>query len=137
MTKFIEEPFDQKTVAIDFDAVVSRYYGWRGKGVFGIPVEGARESLDLLQKAGRRVIINTSRSETWLIEEYMEKYNIPFNYINFNPDNIRFHLSPAKVAADVYVDDRGLRFDGNWKKTFAEIINFVPWWKRNETETPT
>lgn len=137
MTKIIEEPFDQKSVAIDFDAVVSHYYGWQGKGVFGVPIKGARESLDLLRKAGRRVIIHTSRVETWLIAEYMKKHSIPYHFINHNPDNVYYHLSPLKVAADVYVDDRALRFDGNWEKTFTEIINFVPWWKKGETETPT
>ncbi len=137
MTKIIKEPFDQKAIAIDFDAVVSEYYGWQGKGVFGVPVKGAKESLDWLKQAGYRVIINTSRQETWLIAEYMEKHSIPYDYINFNPENVRLHLSPVKVVADVYIDDRALRFDGNWKKTLLEAVHFKPWWKKDETKKTT
>lgn len=137
MTGIIEKPFDQKSIAIDFDAVVSEYYGWQGKGVFGVPVKGARESLDWLKQAGYRVIIDTTRAETWLIAEYMKKHSIPYDYINFNPENLRQHLSPVKVVADVYVNDRGLRFDGDWKKTLLEIIRFKPWWKKGRDETIT
>lgn len=131
----MKKPMEQKTVAIDFDAVVSEYYGWQGKGVFGVPVKGAKESLDWLRQAGYRVIIFTSRVETWLIEEYMKKHEIPYDFINHNPDNIRLHLSPVKVRADVYVDDRALRFEGDWEQTLLEVVRFIPWWKKDETET--
>jgi len=118
------------TIAIDFDAVISRYSGWKGKGIFGEPVSGAKAALNWLMNAGYKVIINTTRSETWLVEEYMLSNGLPFDHINFNPDNVTLHLSPSKVIADIYVDDRALKFEGNWRKTLQDIVTFKVWWGR-------
>lgn len=119
-----------ETIAIDFDAVISKYTGWKGKGIFGPPVNGVKEALIWLKGAGYKVIINTTRSETWLVEEYMLANSLSFDYINFNPDNVTLHLSPSKVIADIYVDDRALKFEGHWKKTLQDIVTFKVWWRK-------
>ena len=31
--------------------------------------------------------------------------------------------------ATVIIDDRALRFEGDYEKTFNDIINFQPYWK--------
>lgn len=119
-------------IAIDFDGVISNYKGFKGKGVFEEPVPGSIMAIQCLSLSGHTIIINTTRSETWLVEEYLEKHKIPFNYINFCPENQRRHLSPTKVLADVYIDDRNVRFDGNWVATYDEVIKFKPWWKNGQ-----
>jgi len=125
---------NQFTVAVDFDGVINNYSRYKGKGVFEEPVPGVVEAFRTMKAAGWTIIINTTRSETWLIEEYCKKHGILFDYINHNPANNVLHLSPTKVIADVYVDDRNVRFDGNWCKAIDEIRNFKPWYRRKDEE---
>ena len=118
-------------IAIDFDGVINGYKGFKGKGKFEPPVPGAYRALTLLKEAGHTIIINTTRSETWLVEDYLRKNGIPFDHINTNPENAKRHLSPSKVLADIYIDDRNIPFDGNWSRTLGEIEVFKPWWKQS------
>lgn len=118
-----------KSVCIDFDGVISEYKGFAGKGVFGSPIKGVKESLEELRREGWRLIVHTTRGELSLVEEYLAKEGIPFHYLNYNPDNEKFSMSEEKPGAIVYVDDRALTFRGDWKKTYQEILIFKPWWK--------
>jgi len=43
---------ERKTIAIDFDATIATYTGWKGKGVFGPPVPGVKEALERFRKEG-------------------------------------------------------------------------------------
>lgn len=117
-------------IAIDFDGVINNYAGYKGKGVFEDPVPGAALSIQTLKSVGHTIIINTTRSETWLVEEYLVKYGIPFHHINYNPENAKRHLSPAKIIADVYIDDRNICFNGSWLDCLKDLENFKPWWKK-------
>jgi len=124
----------KKTLAVDFDGVISYYKGFKGKGVFGPPIEGCREMLNDLIKNDWTVIINTTRSETPDIKAYLNLHNIPYHHINFNPENVRQQLSDTKVVAHVYLDDRAVRFNGNWKEAAEQIMNFEPWWRKEPTD---
>ena len=117
------------TIAIDFDGTISCYSGFKGKGIFGPPVHGARRALDRLKAVGCTIIINTTRSEVEAIRNYLELWELPFDYINFNPRNKELDLSPTKVIADVYIDDRNISFDGNWEKAVEKALHFKPWYK--------
>lgn len=119
-----------KTIAIDFDGVINSYSGWMGKGVFEPPIPGAALSITLLKQRGHTIIINTTRSEVLQIREYLHKWEIPYDYINHNPDNIRLELSPTKVLADIYIDDRNIPFRGDWSDTLERIENFKVWWRK-------
>lgn len=119
------------TVAIDFDGVISTYSGWKGKGVFGPPIEGVVESLKKMKELGWRIIINTTRIELHDVATYLDFNKIPFDFINHNPENVEQMLHPGKVLADVYIDDRSLTFNGVWdEKFFDEIANYKPWWRK-------
>lgn len=117
------------SVAIDFDGTIAKYDHYRGKGFFGEPIEGARNFIKLLKDMGWVVIINTTRSEIHAVESYLVVHGIAYDFINFNPENEIQDLSDKKVLADVYVDDRAVRFDGNWQQTFGDIVTARPWWK--------
>jgi len=120
-----------KTIAVDFDGTIAEYSGWKGKGVFGPPLDGAREGLLKLKYDGWVIIINTTRLEVDQISEYLKRNNLCYDYINFNPANVEQALHPAKVLADVYLDDRGFRFMGNWAETVENVIkNSKPWWRK-------
>jgi ribonucleotide monophosphatase NagD (HAD superfamily) len=117
-------------IAIDFDGVISQYNGFKGKGIFGPPIEGARKAISYLKSKKHTIIINTTRLEIDKIAEYLKKEEIPYDHINFSPDNVKNQLHPAKQVADIYIDDRGCCFKGDWSKEFLDDIeNFRPWWK--------
>jgi len=121
-----------KTVAVDFDGTISDYRGFRGSGVFGEPVGGAREALEEMKRKGWRIIVNTCRLEVDKVASYMNLWSLPYDYINFNPEGYSQMLHPGKVLADAYVDDRSVSFRGDWKETVEELDRFTPWWREEE-----
>lgn len=119
-----------KTVAIDFDGVISYYDCWKGVGNFGLPIAGVSSALKKLKSFGMKIIIHTARGETELIKKYLIKNDIPFDHINYNPDQLE-NMNHGKPIADVYVDDRGVAFEGIWNSDFVhKIMDFKRWNKR-------
>ena len=128
----MKEEYDN-VIAVDFDGVISDYAGFKGKGVFADPVLGCKIFLDQLRYSGWTIIVNTTRIEVHQIAEYLAMHEIPYDHINHNPENIKQHLHPAKVLADVYLDDRAIRFTGRWSpELLAKINNHKPWWKEDK-----
>jgi len=121
-----------KTIAIDFDGVIANYREYQGYGKFGLPIDPMImvSTLTLLKRNGWRIIIYTARSEIQSIADYLHAYNIPFDFINHNPENAKYNMSPCKPKADVYLDDKAITFDGNWGSIISKIENFKPWWKK-------
>lgn len=118
-------------VAVDFDATISEYKGWQGPGVFGEPVQGAKEALDRLYLKGYTIIINTTRGiDIQEVQNYLRDHHIPYHHINCNHDNAPPEVGNRKVLADVYIDDRALRFDGRWEGMVEKVEWFMPWHKR-------
>jgi hypothetical protein len=117
------------TVAIDFDGVISKYKSYEGKGVFGEPTPCCVEAIKALKDRGWIVIIHTTRSETHQIKEYLDKHMVAYDYINYNPENIDRGCNMGKPLADIYIDDRAVRFNGDWMHTIEEVLNFKPYWK--------
>jgi hypothetical protein len=123
-----------KVLAIDFDGVISNYSTFLGKNKFAEPVVGCSEFLAKLKAAGWKIIIFTTRANTMELYEYLNKYAIPFDHVNYNPENAEQELADGKVLADVYLDDRGISFNGVWDDgLFNSIVNFSPWWKKTKT----
>ena len=40
----------------------------------------------------------------------------------------------GKPIADIYVDDRGLQFQGNWDETLTQILSFKTWQEKEDGE---
>lgn len=122
-------------VAVDFDGVIHPYVsGYKGPGDFQPPYDGAKEALAALQGLGYDILINTCRGEAKLIEDYLNGHNIPFNWVNDygdadtdKPDG--FIPNPKKVFADIYIDDRAIRFQG-WDSLVEEVEDFTLWYDR-------
>ena len=76
---------------------------------------GAVEALQELRDDGHEVAIWTC----WATEEaraWLDQHQVPYDYINEEaPD----HGSP-KIDADVYLDDKAVRHEGDWNRTLAE-----------------
>ena len=107
------------TVAVDFDKVLFEHDGWDGHENYGSPISNARESLLELQQMGFKIMIWTTRCDEDIIRSALLKYNIPFDYINQNP-NQPPDVATCKPVADYYIDDRAVRFT-TWLAVLNEI----------------
>ena len=117
---------NQKYVCIDLDGTIAHYKAWEGETVFGEPIEGVQSALAQLQKENWKIIIYTTRSNQTLIEGYLKQHSIPFDYINYNPDQPENAIG-GKPYAEAYIDDRAIQFNGNWPATVNELLYFAPW----------
>lgn len=104
-------------VCVDFDGVLNDYEGWRGPNYMYSPRPGAKEFLQELQK--EYVVAIFSTRPPYNIREWFELYNMPYDKI-----------VTEKVPAVAYIDDRALRFDGNYHKVLYELKNFKTHWEK-------
>ncbi len=117
----------QKSICIDFDGVIHDYVrGWQGIDVFDKVIPGASEATHRLREAGYMIIIHTTRNDTPALRDFLNQNDVCFDHINYNP------YQPAgsehgKIKADIYLDDRGICFTGNWNETVGQILNFKTW----------
>ena len=124
-------------VAVDFDGTISEYSGWKGPGNFGPPIKGCREALNRIRLKGYTIIINTTRGvDIYEVKEYLDEHDIPHDLININHTKAPANVSDKKILADVYIDDRALRFDGRWEGIPEQVDWFMPWYKR-ENKRPS
>lgn len=118
-----------RTFCIDFDGVLHSYTsGWQGaEEIPDPPTPGAQMFVEELLAAGWEVIVCSTRAETragaQAIQDWWAANGFP------GGDVVVAHGKPPAL---VYLDDRGLRFEGPgaWP-TKAEIeAACVPWNKR-------
>lgn len=102
-------------IAVDFDGVIHEKSEY-GDGTLGEPMPGAIEALNALHEQGHDVFIHTARvqspysdAESWRIRDWLTH-----NGVTFAPRLV------AKPIADVYIDDKALRFT-SWQATTAYI----------------
>lgn len=137
-----------QTIAIDFDGVIHKYSkGWQDGSCYDKEVDGVFEAIDLLMTKYTVFIFSTRNSrqiKKWLQERIMEcgfgdnpndpsdwrspKYTftcerIPFWVKFWNKKNV-LGITKRKLPALVYIDDRAINFQGDWKQTLAEIREF-------------
>ena len=119
-----------KTICIDFDGVIHDYTkGWQGIDVFGKPIEGASAGTKELKNQGWTIILFTTRNDTPALREWLKANDIAYDYINYNPKQPK-GSDKGKIIADIYLDDRGICFRGDWTKTIEDINKFELWYKK-------
>ena len=103
-------------VCLDFDGVLNAYQGWAtDMHLTREPVRGSREFVKKLIEAGYDVVIYTCR-EAKSVYAWLRDNNFPV-----------ITVANHKPAAQIYIDDRGYRFDGDWEAAFNAIPR-NPWW---------
>ncbi|UTY31706.1 PBECR2 nuclease fold domain-containing protein [Treponema putidum] len=123
------ESENMKTIAIDFGGVINSFKsGWKGPEFTDEPVNGAFEAINILLNEGYKVIIYSTRAET------VEGKNTIYNYLLGNGINIReIEVTDKKPIALVYIDDRAIKFSGNWNETLDKIKKFKTWTEKSLT----
>lgn len=98
-----EKPF---TVAVDLDGTLAEAQETHKDDEIAPPRKGAKALLDAIRAGGARIIIFTVRGTVDLVKEWLTEHDMPYDYINENPDQPPD--SSGKVIADVYLDDRAI-----------------------------
>jgi len=121
---------DKKTrvYAFDFDGVISKYDGFKGKTHTEEPINEVVKAIRILKKQGHKIIVFSTRSDE-LMKKYCEDNNIPFDYINRNPE--KEGDNPGKPVAHVYIDDRTICYKGQSAEELVnQINNFKTYWEK-------
>ena len=111
------------TVAVDLDGTLAKMYDKFDPKRIEDPRPGARKAMKEWQRKGYRVIINTVRGDVDLVKEWLVKHDIPYDYINENPDQPSD--ASDKVLADVYVDDRAIDAKPAWKNVEEAVQDIL------------
>lgn len=105
-------------IAIDFDGTLAVYESFEGIESVGEPIEGAIEFVRALRKMDIRLAIFSARAydpkgkrtiENWIIEHDLQ-------------DDIEFVTHEKLPEFDLIVDDRAIRFEGDYRDALKQII---------------
>ncbi len=108
----------RSTICLDFDGVIHSYQsGWMGEEIIPDP---PIHRVDLAVKRLRkdfRVVVYSARCRfaegRQAIADWLAKHNIEVD-----------DVCETKPVAHVYVDDRAVRFSGDWDQTIEDIYGF-------------
>lgn len=102
------------TIALDFDGVLHAYSrGWGDGTIYDPPVEGAVEAVRALAE-DFDLIVSTCRQDVAAISRWIRAWF-----------DLQIPVTASKPIAAVYVDDRGLRFEGDWRDTFEQLYGVL------------
>jgi hypothetical protein len=111
---------DSRPIAcVDLNGVLDTYTGWQGSEHWDEPRPGAAEFLRALNERGLRVVVHTTRwaddAEAWLREHGLRE--------------LVSEVTDRKPAAFVFIDDRAVRFRGDFAETLREVDEFRAHWE--------
>ena len=109
----------KKTLLIDLDGVLNKYSGEYDENYIPDIKNGAVEFLENLHFSGFDIKIFTTRN-LLLTSKWLIKNNI---------DHLINDVTNVKTTAFLHIDDRCIRFDGNYNDTLEKIDNFKVYWK--------
>jgi len=109
----------KKIAMIDLDGVLNTYAGKYNENIINPIRKGAKEFLKNLSKDFQIKIFTVrdkNLTQEWLIQNNISEYIVDITNIK-------------DPRASIFLDDRGLNFNGNFKETLVKIQNFKPFWK--------
>lgn len=105
----------KKTVAVDFDGVLNNYHGYIPDELGTIRV-GAKEFLEELCSKYTVIIYSTRNSSD--IIHWLKKYHL---------DKYVETVTNKKPPAVAYIDDRAIRFNGDYEQCLADFTEEAYW----------
>ena len=108
----------KKTLLIDLDGVLNEYKGNYDENVLPALKEGALEFLQKLCEKFELVLFSTRNLQKVTI--WVEENNLQ----GFFSD-----ITNVKKLSYLILDDRCVRFTGDYAKALEEIENFKVWWR--------
>ena len=107
----------KKTIMIDLDGVLDNYTFYTEE----IPnmKDGAKEFVKNLSDNYELILFTTRNSKQAV--EWLQANKI---------DNYFKNVTNVKNPAYIYIDDRALKFNGDYEKTLDEIEKFNVYWKK-------
>lgn len=115
----------RQTIAVDFDGVVHRYSkGWGDGTAYDPPMPGAIDALKKLMET-YNVYIFTTRDLRQVEAWFAKHTDIPTILVGLN--EVRFDrkhyvgLSNRKLVSILWIDDRVLKFEGDWSRTLEQV----------------
>lgn len=94
------------TIAVDLDGTLAEIIEPHDDTKIGEPRRNAAKWMKAFKLGKARLIIFTVRGDKELVKAWLDKHEMPFDYINENPDQPEG--TSGKVIADVYWDDRAV-----------------------------
>lgn len=126
--------YKNNAICVDFDGVIACFTD--DIEDFGEVIPGSADALSALRSYGYKIIIHTARpahkNHIDRLSEYLKKEGIPFDEINQNSD---CNWESTKPVADLYIDDRALRFNGNWDVTLSKAKQHLEIEEHETTES--
>jgi len=97
-------------ISVDFDGTIVEHEYPK----IGSLKPGAKEALKAFHKAGHKIAIWSCRqgAQEREVRLFMINHDIPFDTINTPVPG--YDLGTRKIYADIYIDDKGMRFEDNW-----------------------
>jgi hypothetical protein len=109
-----------KTAVFDFDGVIATYDGFKGFDILGEPIEDTIQAMRDLKERGYYLVVFTTRPATQILVDWLKKNKVPYDDLNRNTKNPM--LTSNKPIADVYIDDRAVRYSGQSKAALLTEI---------------
>ncbi len=110
----------KKTILIDLDGVLNQYTGNFNEDYIPDIKEGAREFITSLTEEFD-IKLFTTRDKKQAIK-WLKNSNL---YEKFNG------VTNTKDLAWLFIDDRCIKFTGDYKALYKEIKTFKPWYKKD------
>lgn len=122
-----------KTIAIDFDGVIHDYKdGYKDGTIYGDLVPGAKDFIINAHKTGHPMFIMSTRNPIQILAWVQDKipevtFAILVNPGTFYNNKKLVGITNKKLAAHIYIDDRGYKFEG----TFPDVEAFKTYQETN------
>lgn len=108
------------TVAVDFDDTLTRH---------GIWIPGAAEAIRQLWRQDVLVVVHSCRANDPHGHAQIQQALHDLGPPPVGPRGgrrLHIHTGPGKPHADAYIDDKAIRFQGDWPATLNELERVLP-----------
>ncbi len=106
-------------ISVDLDGVLNLGETYRGPNHFAPVRTGARNFLTQLHNRGFEIVIHTARP-VHFAKTYLRENDL-MRYVN--------DVTNEKLPSRIYVDDRGLKFEGDFERTLRAVDEFKTHWE--------